>query len=87
MNAQGTPIEETNQEEDIADRAMREQADKGETSFICCAKRNPLVPKSKKNFDSADFFMEEYGKNHPVSKQEWEEMLEALIKSTENVYN
>lgn len=58
---------------------MLRQADIGEKNFICCRKRNPLISKQRKNFDSADYFMEIAKDNefkHPISQEEWESMLE-----------
>lgn len=53
-----------------ADKAMQKEADFGDKHFICCSKRKPLIPKLRKNFDSADYFMDiakENGSDHPIS--------------------
>ncbi|EAR90585.2 hypothetical protein TTHERM_00122340 (macronuclear) [Tetrahymena thermophila SB210] len=73
-----------------ADKAMQKQADFGDKHFICCAKRKPLIPKLRKNFDSADYFMDiakESGSSHPISQEEWEQMLERQIEKVEQEYN
>ncbi|KAL4496075.1 hypothetical protein ABPG72_015497 [Tetrahymena utriculariae] len=73
-----------------ADKAMQKQADFGDKHFICCAKRKPLVPKLRKNFDSADYFMDiakEIGSSHPITQEEWEQMLERQIEKVEQEYN
>lgn len=63
---------------------MKHQSDLGEKHFICCPKRNPLLQgKQRKAFDSADYFMKEHESSHPMSLEEWKDLLEKEIAKIE----